>query len=187
MCVVDESQVHEVGDGGYEHNCQARNEPRTRALPYLPKTLASSQALSTQPYPLQDDRNMAERPFITCHVLDTIIGKPGVGIECALEAIDYAAGATPPTWKAMTNNDGRVAAWDNLSGGLNEYIAERKSKLAEGEHVVLRLRFFTGSYFGYDKTFYPEVAITFSVKKEEEHYHLPLLLGPWSYTTYRGS
>lgn len=125
---------------------------------------------------------MAERPFITCHVLDTVAGKPAKGIECTLGARN-----TDFTWKALTDRDGRVSAWEDNQSDLNKYVAERKDSIKQGEHIVFELRFNTGSYFGLDNTFYPEVSVTFTVKKEEEHYHLPLLLGPWSYTTYRGS
>ncbi len=131
---------------------------------------------------------MAERPFITCHVLDTTTGKPGVGISCVLEASDEGSSEAKPTWKGVTNNDGRVTAWDETTGHhLNEHIAERKRNLSHGDDIILTLHFGTGVYFGYENTLYPEVVILFSVKKQEEHYHLPLLLGPWSYTTYRGS
>jgi 5-hydroxyisourate hydrolase len=56
----------------------------------------------------------------------------------------------------------------------------------QGENMIWSLRFQTGEYYGEGKTFWPEVELKFWVK-EGEHYHVPLLLGPWSYTTYRGS
>ena len=49
------------------------------------------------------------------------------------------------------------------------------------------LKWIAEEYFGKGKTFYPEVELKFAAKKTEEHYHVPLLLGPWSFTTYRGS
>ena len=52
------------------------------------------------------------------------------------------------------------------------------------------LKFETGAYYGEDNTFFPEVEVKFRVEAKEgkySHYHVPLLLGPWSYTTYRGS
>ncbi|CAE6410935.1 unnamed protein product [Rhizoctonia solani] len=54
---------------------------------------------------------------------------------------------------------------------------------------IYRMIFNTGEYFEKDKrdTFYPIVEITFHLAKPDEHYHVPLLLSPWSYTTYRGS
>ena len=53
--------------------------------------------------------------------------------------------------------------------------------------MVWSLTFETEPYFGKGKTFWPEVELRFATKMEEMHYHVPLLLGPWSYTTYRGS
>jgi 5-hydroxyisourate hydrolase len=129
--------------------------------------------------------SMAERPFITCHVLDTVAGKPAKGIECTLEATHEGG---RKTWLATTDNDGRVAAWkDESDTKLNEYVAERKSSAKEVDIIVFELAFNTGKYFGVENTFYPKVNITFTIKQDQEHYHLPLLLGPWSYTTYRGS
>lgn len=49
-----------------------------------------------------------------------------------------------------------------------------------------KLRFDTGAYYGWEKTFFPFVELTFLVKPGE-HFHVPLLLGPYSFTTYRGS
>ena len=53
--------------------------------------------------------------------------------------------------------------------------------------MVWSLKFETGAYYGEGKTFFPEVEVRFWVERGVEHYHVPLLLGPWSYTTYRGS
>ena len=53
--------------------------------------------------------------------------------------------------------------------------------------MVWSLNFQTESYYGKGKTFWPEVELRFAAKVDEEHYHVPLLLGPWSFTTYRGS
>jgi len=74
-----------------------------------------------------------------------------------------------------TNSDGRVAAWDSTF------------EIKDGE--MYTLRFETWDYFK-GETFFPFVEVTFVVKVEEGksgHYHVPLLLAPWSYSTYRGS
>ncbi|KAK1067361.1 hypothetical protein LTR33_011369 [Friedmanniomyces endolithicus] len=127
----------------------------------------------------------AQRPFITCHVLDTVSGKPAAEIKVKLELI-YPANATATDWTARTNNDGRVPAWTSNTD-LNELVASVKSKLDDDDQMIWKLTFDTGAYFGKDKTFWPQVELRFAAKKGEEHYHVPLLLGPWSYTTYRGS
>ncbi|WP_054815548.1 hydroxyisourate hydrolase [Nocardia arizonensis] len=102
---------------------------------------------------------------LSTHVLDTVRGAPAVGLEVAL----YAGGAAVA--RVRTDHDGRVAA---LGEGL-----------AAGHY---RLVFDTGAYFARLRVdgFYPEVSITFAVT-EERHYHVPLLLSPFAFSTYRGS
>jgi 5-hydroxyisourate hydrolase len=129
------------------------------------------------------------RPFITCHVLDTVLGKPGVGIAVELRLLSPSPAifpSSPGSWTARTNSDGRVSAWES-SRDINTVVSELKAHLREGEHMVWSLTFETEAYYGIGKTFWPQVELRFAAKKEEEHYHVPLLLGPWSYTTYRGS
>lgn len=128
---------------------------------------------------------MSQRPFITCHVLDTITGKPGANISVKLKLITPSQ-ATTAHWTAITNSDGRVPSWTSLAD-INEVVKSVKADLADGDQMVWSLTFDTEAYFGKGKTFWPEVELRFAAKKEEEHYHVPLLLGPWSYTTYRGS
>jgi 5-hydroxyisourate hydrolase len=108
---------------------------------------------------------------ISTHVLDTARGRPAAGVVATLEA------AGPEGWrelaKGMTDADGRIAAL--LPGGVP----------ATGEY---RLRFATGDYFrGLGQTaFYPEVVIQVRLDAGAK-YHLPLLLSPFGYSTYRGS
>jgi 5-hydroxyisourate hydrolase len=85
---------------------------------------------------------------------------------------------------AKTNADGRIMQWNpegsaSVEGLLSKMKAERS---------VWRLRFNTGEYFGEGKGFFPEVVVSFFVDvREGGHVHVPLLIGPYSYTTYRGS
>ena len=105
---------------------------------------------------------------ITTHVLDTSRGRPAAGVPVLLErAVDAG---WEPAGRGTTDADGR--ARDLLS-----------SAPQEGRY---RLTFDTGAYFG-AASFYPEVSVTFVVGPGEEHYHLPLLLSPFGYSTYRGS
>ncbi len=109
---------------------------------------------------------------LTTHVLDTSCGKPAQNINVELEFessdqwIKIAIG--------KTNGDGRVA--DLLSKDLIM------------QHGVYRLTFYTKTYFDQQniKSFYPKVTIEFLVA-DETHYHVPLLLNPYGYSTYRGS
>ncbi len=109
---------------------------------------------------------------ISTHVLDISLGRPAQGVGVTLE-IESADG-----WRALgrgaTGSDGR--ATDLLSS----------AKLVEGKY---RLRFDTGAYFSSRQipSFYPSVEIIFSVRDAAQQYHVPLLLSPHGYTTYRGS
>jgi 5-hydroxyisourate hydrolase len=104
---------------------------------------------------------------ITTHVLDTSRGRPAEGVPVLLErAIDSG---WEPAGRGTTDADGRVS----------ELLV---SPLEPGRY---RLTFDTGSYL--EAGFYPEVSVTFVVGHGEEHYHVPLLLSPFGYSTYRGS
>jgi 5-hydroxyisourate hydrolase len=111
---------------------------------------------------------------ITTHVLDTALGRPAAGVSVALERLD-ANGAARQVGAGMTDADGRTR--DLLAPGQT---------VPAGEY---RLRFETGAYFARDgrEAFYPFVEVAFRVASERAHYHVPLLLNPFGYSTYRGS
>jgi 5-hydroxyisourate hydrolase len=129
-------------------------------------------------------------PPITCHVLDTTLGRPAANIPVTLTLSNPPSSLSPDALKftGVTNADGRVTSWTNKSpfssDGL-EVVFHR-----EGDQKY-NLTFDTESYFGERgiKTFFPEVVVGFVVRQEGkgEHYHVPVLLGPFGYTTYRGS
>ena len=110
---------------------------------------------------------------ITTHVLDTATGKPAKGVSITLQKsdkknfwVDMASG--------KTNGDGRIG----------DLLSDDKA-LKKGTY---RMVFRTKAYFDKENTpcFYPEVSVVFVVK-DNEHYHIPLLLSPFGYSTYRGS
>jgi 5-hydroxyisourate hydrolase len=109
---------------------------------------------------------------ISTHILDTSRGKPAaaVGVQLALREGD----ALRVVGRGVTDADGRC-----------------KTLLAPGPLAVgiYRLSFDVAAYFAAQslETFYPTVDIHFEVKDPEGHYHVPLLLSPWGYSTYRGS
>ena len=108
---------------------------------------------------------------ITTHVLDTSRGRPVSGMPVRLErAVDSG---WQPVGHGTTDADGRA-------GSL------LSSRPADGRY---RLVFDTDAYFHAigEPGFYPEVSVTFVVGDGEEHYHVPLLLSPFGYSTYRGS
>jgi 5-hydroxyisourate hydrolase len=123
---------------------------------------------------------------ITCHVLDTTAGKPARGVVVKLEG-----GHAPlKTFESQTDDDGRILTWlpysgAHASGDVPTYTLEDVMGEVETKSTWT-LRFYTEKYFGEGNTFFPEVVVTFAVKKGQ-HYHVPLLLSPYSYTTYRGS
>ena len=110
---------------------------------------------------------------ISTHVLDTAIGKPAQGVHIILEHLS-TSGQWQKLGEGNTNSDGRLP--DLLSSEI---------KLDPGTY---RLVFDTASYFKTQgvKGFYPFVTIAFEIS-DNSHYHVPLLLNPFGYSTYRGS
>lgn len=108
---------------------------------------------------------------ITTHILNTSLGKPAQGVSIILEQkkVEWIKIA-----EGITNADGRIS--DLLS----------KEKVLDAG--IYRLVFDTASYFKKQnvKTFYPQVLIEFEIT-DASHYHVPLLLNPFGYSTYRGS
>jgi len=110
---------------------------------------------------------------ITTHVLDTARSGPAAGVTVILEL--RHAGEWSPIGRGTTDKNGRVTT-----------LTDDKA-LAPGTY---RLTFDTGSYHreqGISAPFFPEAKITFNVRDTDEHYHVPLLLSPFGYTTYRGT
>ncbi|KAI9699699.1 MAG: hypothetical protein M1836_002733 [Candelina mexicana] len=127
---------------------------------------------------------MAQKDPITCHVLDTITGRPAANLQVSLTLLQPLGPSAP--WQSTTNDDGRITNWRPMPGPTLHEIFENISEENGGGQMVWALKFDTGKYFGEAKTFFPEVEIRFFVRGRQEHYHVPLLLGPWNYTTYRG-
>ncbi|KKA29945.1 hypothetical protein TD95_005164 [Thielaviopsis punctulata] len=123
---------------------------------------------------------MAEKAPITCHVLDTTAGRPAANIAVTLEATSSPL-ATKPVFRATTDSDGRIKLWDMAVESTLAAVSADGQKASRWT-----LRFDTGAYFGAGKTFFPEVVVVFEVQPGQ-HYHVPLLLSPYSYSTYRGS
>ena len=103
---------------------------------------------------------------VTTHVLDSVTGLPARGVAVRLEGRDVTA-------EARTDDDGRV----------------RELGPARLERGTYRVVFATGDWFAAQRreTFYPEVVVTFTVDDPDDHLHVPLLLSPYAYSTYRGS
>jgi 5-hydroxyisourate hydrolase len=111
---------------------------------------------------------------ISTHVLDTTRGKPAAGVPVTLEK-RAASGGWIAVGSAQTDQDGRCLQ-----------LLTNAGELQTGHY---RLIFDTQNYYAAQKVegLYPVVEIIFHVREGEEHFHIPLLLSPNGYTTYRGS
>lgn len=112
--------------------------------------------------------------MISTHVVDTATGRPAVGVGVVLER-QGAGGELQPVSRARTDADGRVR--ELVPGAVD---------LEAGTY---RLTFESGAYFETLELegFYPRVFVLFSVRDPTQHHHVPLLLSPYGYSTYRGS
>ena len=111
---------------------------------------------------------------LSTHVLDATTGRPAAGVAVRLER--GGDGGWVPASRGQTDADGRLRL--TRDGGAADF-----------EPGVYRITFATGAYFTARGTasFYPEVTITFEMTEPGGHYHVPLLLSPFAYSTYRGS
>jgi 5-hydroxyisourate hydrolase len=111
---------------------------------------------------------------ITTHILDTMLGKPGRGIAVVIE-VDDGTGRWVELARGVTDADGRIAQFT--------------PPLTPLEPGAYRVRFLVAAYFAALEiaAFYPEVDVIVQIDDPTQHYHIPLLLSPFSYTTYRGS
>ena len=98
---------------------------------------------------------------LSTHVLDTARGRPAAGVAIELT---HPAGST----SAVTDGDGRARLLEETAAGEYELV------------------FAVGDYFG-ERAFLDRVPVRFTISDADAHYHVPLLVSPWSYSTYRGS
>ncbi len=110
---------------------------------------------------------------ITSHVLDTSLGTPASGLRIVLER--SAGGEWVAVGDRTTNSDGRAPG-----------LFPEGTTLEAG---LYRVTFHTGEYFKATNrpVFYPLVEVLFDIASPEQHHHIPLLLSPFGYSTYRGS
>jgi 5-hydroxyisourate hydrolase len=106
---------------------------------------------------------------LSTHVLDAVSGTPADGLAVTVESL--VDGAWQPAAAAHTDSDGRVRDLGVSAAGVH------------------RIRFDTAEFFARSgvPTFYPEVTVTFEIVDSGAHHHVPLLLSPYAYSTYRGS
>jgi len=109
---------------------------------------------------------------VTTHVLDTSLGRPAAGVPVALEIQ-------------------KTGGWQEISRGATDADGRLRHLLEPGALMagIYRLTFEAHVYFHSRKIrgLYPQISIVFQVEDSKEHYHIPLLLSPYGYSTYRGS
>lgn len=111
-----------------------------------------------------------KKAAITTHILNLDSGKPAANVRVTLHRLDMDA----PVARGQTDSDGRIMQWDT------------DFELREGDYL---LYFAVGEWYAQQdlRSFYPEIQISFHVVNVDEHYHVPLLLNAYGYSTYRGS
>jgi len=111
---------------------------------------------------------------ISTHILDTSRGAPASGVAVSLEAQD-----PDESWTELSH------AWTDEDGRVKPFFLVEK-QLSGG---IYRLCFDTETYFSglQVESFYPQVVVVFKIDDTTQHYHVPLLISPYGYSTYRGS
>ena len=111
-----------------------------------------------------------KKAAITTHILNLETGKPAANVRVTLLGVH----ADAPIATALTDTDGRIMQWEN------------EFELGAGDY---HLCFAIGDWYAQQErsSFYPEIQICFKVINVDEHYHVPLLLNAYGYSTYRGS
>ena len=106
---------------------------------------------------------------LSTHVLDTALGRPAQGIRVMLEHAGEVVGS------GVTDAEGRVRD-----------LQKKDAPLAQGSYT---LTFYVADYFSKAgrESFFPEIVVNFRIGDVPQHYHVPLLLSPFGYSTYRGS
>ncbi|KAK9348018.1 hypothetical protein V1522DRAFT_400079 [Lipomyces starkeyi] len=145
---------------------------------------------------------MAFKHPITCHVLNTVTGRPVSGLRCTLskQSNNSSGPQFMPFASAETNSDGRIVFWNlgasNYQAGpasiedFNEVASIGEEGYQESHDTVYCIKFEAIQELFEGDTFFPYIEIAFKIpagKYGREHFHIPLLLSKYSYSTYRGS
>jgi 5-hydroxyisourate hydrolase len=121
----------------------------------------------------QFSMSQQQRSPITCHILDNVLGQPAKDVPIQLEYYKEEENQWILLSTSITDKNGRCNQLLNQSIEPGRY----------------RITFDTNTYYKEkgEKCFYPFIQVVFDIKNTNEHYHIPLLLSPFGYTTYRGS
>ncbi|OJJ51588.1 hypothetical protein ASPZODRAFT_127683 [Penicilliopsis zonata CBS 506.65] len=195
-------QVGRITDRLALYQRQLEQSPKPSLPPSAPTLSSSSSSSSSSSPPATQHTSipmaMARDP-ITCHVLNTLTGSPAANLPVTLTLVSSPASQTQNRleFHAVTDSDGRVKTWTPKSTGSGTGVVDILGALPTGDsRTNWQLSFAVGAWFEAQgvESFWPEVDVKFTVKgrgREGEdgwrHYHVPVLLGPWNYSTYRGS
>ena len=130
---------------------------------------------------------------ITCHVLNTLTGKPAANLAAVLTMCPSLMNPEEDhpnvrnTWQATTNADGRITSW--TTGTAGEGVLEQLKEKELLERIPFSIRFSIGPWYEKQgvECFWPEIEVKFYMLPGSAHLHVPVLVGPWTYTSYRGS
>jgi len=118
-----------------------------------------------------------------------VTGTPADNLKATLTLLAKSPSGLQPglSFNAVTNRDGRVKEWSAAEDGTT--LEAIMDKYGQGDKIACSIKLEIGAWYEERgvESFWPEVEIKFYVKKGERHYHVPCLVGPWTYTTYRGS
>ena len=126
---------------------------------------------------------------ITCHVLNTLSGTPANNLGTRLTLLSPILSqdqvGVESVFVAVTDEDGRVTQWQSQ----RKTFEEISSGFEAGQRTAWSIKLDIGPWYEQRgiESFWPEIEVKFYVRKGDKHCHVPILVGPWTYTTYRGS
>ncbi len=129
---------------------------------------------------------------LSTHALDTATGKPAKGLPLMLEKQPDAEGWKAYCQQRLKGESADKPAWETLAKGETNADGRCPDLLPAGTRLepgIYRMDFDTATYFDKHNVagFYPLVQVIFEIQAHDEHYHVPLLISPFGYSTYRGS
>jgi len=129
---------------------------------------------------------------LSTHALDTALGKPAAGLPLMLEKQPDAQAWKQYCQARLAGQEAAKPVWQTLAKGVTNADGRCPDLLPVGtplEPGIYRMDFDTATYFAQHNQlgFYPLVQVIFEIQAADEHYHVPLLLSPYGFSTYRGS
>lgn len=129
---------------------------------------------------------------LSTHVLNTATGQPAAGLNIMLEKQADAQAWKDYCQDRLSGRESHKPEWEAVAKGVTNQDGRCPALFPEGSYLepgIYRMDFDTAAYFAQNNTqsFYPLVQVIFEIQANDEHYHVPLLLSPYGFSTYRGS